>query len=98
MVHMHGYIVLECEWSLVAVRKTSIEDFHVEYHHRMSVEVKIKSFFEISSFHKDVSKTLRTRGGALGRVQNLRRQYCSVTQVNLISYSFNLTSTVLTEL
>ena len=28
-----------------------------------------------------------TRGGALGRVQNLRRQYCWVTQVNLISYS-----------
>ena len=31
--------------------------------------------------------THRTRGGALGRVQNLRRQYCWVTQVNLISYS-----------
>uniref|UniRef100_A0A8C4WQK6 CHHC U11-48K-type domain-containing protein n=1 Tax=Eptatretus burgeri TaxID=7764 RepID=A0A8C4WQK6_EPTBU len=34
-------------------------------------------------------------GGALGRVQNLRRQYCWVTQVNLISYSLNM-STVLT--
>ena len=44
-----------------------------------------------------VDKNIRkeTRGGALGRVQNLRRQYCWVTQVNLISYSLNMMSTVL---
>ena len=34
------------------------------------------------------------RGGALGRVQHLRRQYCWVTQVNLTSYSLNMMSTV----
>ena len=46
----------------------------------------------------DSLKTEETRGGALGRVQNLRRQYCWVTQVNLISYSLNMMVTVLTEL
>ena len=53
---------------------------------------ELKEITETREIEETEGELDETRGGALGRVQNLRRQYCWVTQVNLISYSLNVNS------
>ena len=71
---------------------------HSNFDGDTAARFSVGTFPELEMQNNWIITMTKTRGGALGRVQNLRRQYCLVTQVNLISYSFNLTSTVLTGL